>query len=263
MLNESSFSIDRIAHQGGILANVDARIKLVFTLLYLFVVLLSSSMLVPLTLIIVLGITLIFLEAPKKLILGRLIIPMIMAISCLMGQGLIYGQETLYTLSLGKYQFAIYNEGLIHGSLVAVRIMATVMMVLILSLTTPFNELLAAARWLKIPSSLIEIAMFTYRYLFLLWEEVIRIYSAQKMRLGYPRWYSLKNWKVAMSSASTLIGMLLIRAFDRAGSSHEAMCLRGYRGNLQTLTITTWSKKQLIETFVFTTILVVLIRLNY
>lgn len=263
MIQESSFYIDSYAHKTKFLGNIDVRIKLAFTVLYIAISLFSPSIFVPLTMISILSGSLFIIRPPKVLLIGRLLFPFIMSLIIIISQGIIYGKSIIFSISLGDFQIGFYQEGIIHGVLMASRIMAAVMMMVVLSITTPFNDIVAAAKWFKIPQSLIEIAMLTYRYLFVLWDEVIRIISAQRLRLGYPQWRKISKWQIVMKSVSTLMGMLLIRAFDRSGSSYEAMCLRGYKGYVHTVIDEGWGIKQIKEILVFSSILILLLKISF
>jgi cobalt/nickel transport system permease protein len=81
-----------------------------------------------------------------------------------------------------------------------------------------------AARWMKIPETLIEVLSFVYRYLFLLIEEMETMMSSQRSRLGYITWFK------TIKSFGNLGGALIIRSIIRAESAHTAMASRGYDG---------------------------------
>lgn len=262
MVKESSFYIDSYAHEKKFLGNIDVRIKLAFAVLYIAISLFSPTIIVPISMIAILGGSLLIIRPPKILVIGRLLFPFVMALLIIISQSIIYGKNIIFSFGLGDYQISFYREGMIYGGLMASRVMAAVMMMLVLSITTPFNDLVGAAKWFKVPKGLIEIAMLTYRYLFVLWDEVVRIISAQRLRLGYPQWRKIGKWQIAMRSASTLMGMLLIRAYDRSGSSYDAMCLRGYKGNVHTVIDEGWGLKQNKELLVFSLILMLLIKIS-
>ena len=58
---------------------------------------------------------------------------------------------------------------------------------------------------------------------------------AQKSRLGHT------SWKKMIKSFGTLGGMLIIRAFERAERTNEAMQVRGYEGgSILTINLTPW-----------------------
>lgn len=91
----------------------------------------------------------------------------------------------------------------------------------------PFDELLVALRRWKFPPVLLATLSFTYRFLFVMWDEMERMQRARKVRsfgrggLGF-RW----------ATRSRMLGMLLIRGLTRAERVYGAMCARGWNGRV-------------------------------
>ena len=73
-------------------------------------------------------------------------------------------------------------EGVAAGAELGLVVLAGVMLMLILGLTTPLPALLSALRWYRVPALLVEIGMLMYRYLFLFVEEAGRMRQAQRLR---------------------------------------------------------------------------------
>uniref|UniRef100_A0A7C2JZX5 Cobalt ECF transporter T component CbiQ n=1 Tax=Schlesneria paludicola TaxID=360056 RepID=A0A7C2JZX5_9PLAN len=80
------------------------------------------------------------------------------------------------------------------------------------------------SRW-RVPAALTVILNFLLRYVALLWEEHERMLRAQRARAGGPsgRW---DQWQ----AAGERLGLLLLRALDRAERVHRAMLARGWTG---------------------------------
>jgi cobalt/nickel transport system permease protein len=89
--------------------------------------------------------------------------------------------------------------------------------------STPFSELLAVLRRLRIPALLITSLALTYRYLFLLQEEMVRMKRARQSRT-----FVLRR-RQAWQSLATVIALLFIRTSERAERVYNAMCARGWR----------------------------------
>ena len=94
----------------------------------------------------------------------------------------------------------------------------------------PFGQLLATLRSLRVPDLLTATLAFMYRYIFVLWDELDRMRVARRARTfgEGSLWF---HWK----SSAQLIGMLLIRAMERAERVHGAMCARGWDGKVRSL----------------------------
>ena len=87
--------------------------------------------------------------------------------------------------------------------------------------TTPFDQLLTAMRRLGVPKLFISTLSFMYRYLFVLFDEFNRMRRARQARTFIRR-------RVPDPRASAqLLGMVLLRSLDRAERVHAAMLARG------------------------------------
>jgi cobalt/nickel transport system permease protein len=94
----------------------------------------------------------------------------------------------------------------------------------------PFDQLLVTLRRLRVPDVFVATLAFMYRYTFVLWDELDKMRTARRARTFGAPGVGLR-WKVS----TQLIGMLLIRAMERAERVHGAMCARGWDGRVRTL----------------------------
>jgi len=95
---------------------------------------------------------------------------------------------------------------------------------------TPFDKLIAALQRCGMPRLFAAMLAFMYRYMFVLFDELDRMRTARKSRSFGSRG-AWSEWK----TTATLIGLLLIRALDRAERIHGAMSSRGWSGRIRTL----------------------------
>ena len=98
--------------------------------------------------------------------------------------------------------------------------------------------------------------MFTYRYIFVLLEDVIIIRDAQKIRLGY------KGVMRSLKSLGELAGTALIRAYDQSLSIYEAMVSRGYNEKMFITYPGKFKCADMLASFIFVAILTLLLALN-
>jgi cobalt/nickel transport system permease protein len=96
--------------------------------------------------------------------------------------------------------------------------------------TTPFDRLLAAFCRLGMPRVFAALLAFVYRYVFVLFDELARMRTAQRART-----FGCRPGRTRWTSAVQLVGTVLIRAIDRAERIHGAMSSRGWTGNFTTL----------------------------
>jgi cobalt/nickel transport system permease protein len=94
--------------------------------------------------------------------------------------------------------------------------------VVLLSETTRFSELLDVARRARVPGPLVTTLALTYRYLFLLRDEMGRL-----MRARAARRFS-KGRRAAWGSAAGAAAILFVRASERAERVYDAMRARGW-----------------------------------
>lgn len=94
----------------------------------------------------------------------------------------------------------------------------------------PLHELLTVLRRWHCPVVLIAMIGFMYRYVFILWDELRRLRSARDARDfgGGSTW---REWSIS----AQLIGLLLLRAMERAERTHRAMLARGWDGTIRSL----------------------------
>jgi len=165
---------------------------------------------------------------PKTLVL-RFSEPAFIAATVVVLKLFCAGHLPLFTWQLFGMELVGYRDGLWQGVLIASRIAGGVTLLAVVGFSTPFTELMAALSWLRVPQALIDVALFAWRYLFLLLEDAQVVYHAQRNRLGYV------GYRRGLSSFGTLAGVLVIKAFDNSQSVTTAMVQRGYDGQLPML----------------------------
>jgi cobalt/nickel transport system permease protein len=126
------------------------------------------------------------------------------------------------------------SHGFVHGWETAVGIVVRAVVAFLAALwlvsTTPFDRLLAAFCRLGMPRVFAALLAFVYRYVFVLFDELARMRTAQRART-----FGRRPGRTRWTSAVQLVGTVLIRAIDRAERIHGAMSSRGWTGNFTTL----------------------------
>ncbi len=115
------------------------------------------------------------------------------------------------------------SAGWISFGSIIMRFVLTVSAALILVATTSFPGICYAMERLKAPRILVLQLLFLYRFSFVLVEEAVRMARARDMR-------SFAGRGTGMKVYGQLVGMLFLRAADRAQRIHEAMFSRGFSG---------------------------------
>jgi cobalt/nickel transport system permease protein len=106
----------------------------------------------------------------------------------------------------------------------------------LLTLTTPFTDLLWAFRSLRVPVMLVEIISFMYRYLFTLQDEAACLLRARAARSGIRSGQKSGGslvWRAQV--AGGMVGNLFLRSYERSERVYAAMLARGYNGKISAI----------------------------
>jgi cobalt/nickel transport system permease protein len=128
------------------------------------------------------------------------------------------------------FGFGFSFEGLLKAVEIGLKANASVLALLVLVRTMEPVMFGHALHRLKIPENLVNLLMFTLRYIGVLYEEYIRLREAMKMR-GFRSTNSLHTYR----SIGYLVGMMLIRSIDRSERILSAMKCRGFDGKIHML----------------------------
>lgn len=120
--------------------------------------------------------------------------------------------------------------GLRLGLLIIVKALAIVLTSYAVFGSARFDVSMIALQRLRFPSILVQMLLFTYRYIFVLIEEVRRMTTAMRVR-GFVMGTNLYTLKVL----GNFIGSLLVRSFERTDRVYKAMLSKGYDGQFRTL----------------------------
>lgn len=210
----------------NMLSGIDARIKMIVALVVLAMVLTYKGFFFPLLVVVVcLGLC-VKMKIPLKVFALRFSEPMCIAFVLILLKLFFTGREVFFSVHFLGLTITGHRDGLIEGSLIAARIIGAVSVIAALGFATPFTAMMSGLSWFRAPKGLIEILMFAYRYIFMLFEDAMVIYHAQKNRLGYS---SLRR---GLTSFGILAGSLTLKAFEHSQNATVAMVQRGYDGNM-------------------------------
>jgi cobalt/nickel transport system permease protein len=174
-----------------------------------------------------------------RLLLLRMLHPLFIAAVILTLKTFLGGGEPAALFHAGSFTLSGRLEGLHEGLLITSRIIGAVSVAVLLGQVLSFTETMAALAWLRVPRGLVDVAMFAWRALFMLYDDAGVVYTAQKNRLGYC------GMRRGLKSFGTMAGMLTIRAFDSSQAMTVAMTQRGYDGSLPLLRASRLGRVQL------------------
>ena len=213
---------DRLTWQPHGLQRIDARLKLAVVAVLLVVNLLAGWAVSLVLLVTAATVLLAWQRVRPAALLIRLVPAVIVAAMLVLLRGFTIPGRGILSMHLpGLATVSFTVEGVTAGAEMGLVVLAGVMLMLTLGLTTPLPALLSALRWYRVPALLVEIGMLMYRYLFLFVEEAGRMRQAQRLRGPG------MSWSRAMGGFSRLGANLLIRSFDRSQRVYDAQRLRG------------------------------------
>nr|HID59965.1 cobalt ECF transporter T component CbiQ [Desulfobacterales bacterium] len=122
------------------------------------------------------------------------------------------------------------KEGLLYASQITVKCNAILLTMIALLATTPIFTLGHAMSQLCFPDKITHLFLFTYRYIHVIFQEYHRLVNAMRIR-GFIPHTNIHTYR----SYAYLVGMLLVRSYDRAERIHKAMICRGFNGRYYTL----------------------------
>lgn len=239
--------MERASEQSSPLHLLDARAKILVTLIFLILV----------------------LSLPLSDLTGLILFLIYPIITCSMA-GISYGmvfKRSLFVLPfiifIGLFNpildtqvvFSIGGVGITSGWIsfisILLRGLVSVQAVFLLILTTGFSNLCRAMQRLGIPNLLATQLLFVYRYIFVLLQEALNMDRARSARSFGRKTYSLKMWGV-------FIGQLLLRTIERSERIHKAMLSRGFTGEIRSNFHSIWRRKESLYLVIWTLLLLLL-----
>ncbi len=215
--------LDRLAFGETALHRLDARAKVLVTLIYILTVIsfgkYDLSALVPFFIFPAVMISAGRLPAGFILRKVLLLTPFVLMVGIF---NPIFDREVLV-----RFGPVGISGGWISCASIVVRTMLTLGSALILVGVTGLPAICGALERMGMPRTLAVQILFLYRYLFVLSEEATRAARARELRTFGKRGLGMKTF-------ASLVGHLLLRTWQRAERIHMAMLARGFSGEFHT-----------------------------
>ena len=133
--------------------------------------------------------------------------------------------RVLWIAAAFGYVAELTDTGLRLYATVIVKAYLSLAYVVLLLATTPFRSLLKALAWFRVPAFFLSLLSFTYRYIFVLVEEIERLQRAWAGR------YFGRRRLAQFLTLGPAVGALFMRSYERAERVWAAMLSRGYDPN--------------------------------
>lgn len=133
----------------------------------------------------------------------------------------------IYTLPFG---LEVSREGALFGAIIFAKFLVCISAVILLSSTIPMSELVSSARRLGLPKELALLFTMMVRYLFVFWNMLGRIRTAQKTRC-FEIWNKNVPRKWTLEQIGYTISSLFVRSYEQGERTYQSMLCRGYNAD--------------------------------
>ena len=150
------------------------------------------------------------------------------------------------------------KQGVLYCTLLTLKSNAIILILMSLAATMPVFTMGRAMSYLKVPSKLVQLFIFTYRYIHSIYREFLRLKDALDIRGFIPK-TNMHTYR----TYAYLIGMLIVKSHDRAERVHAAMLCRGFDGIFFDLSEFSIKKNDIIFLILFSLYLLIIILLQW
>ncbi len=221
-----ALDIDRYAHVESILNHWDPRLKILSMGIFIFCVALLESIPVAILGFIFAFFFLYLSKLPLRFVRGGIAFVLIFLVPLLLIMPLSYpGQAAFYVIGI---PFAW--EGLRIACIIIIKAVSVVITAYCVFGSSRFDVSMIALQHLKVPKMLVQMLLFTYRYIFVFIAEMRRMDIAMRSR-GFVKGFNLTT----LTLMGNFVGTLLVRSFERTERVYKAMLSKGYNGDYPTL----------------------------
>jgi cobalt/nickel transport system permease protein len=205
---------------------LDPRVKIIVAVLFPVTVALSGKIFVLLSSLALSMLLIAFSGLPIRKVLYRLLFVNGFVLFLWFFLPFTYGGEAWFAIG----PLTASREGVSYAVRITIKCNAILITMIALLATTPVLTLGNAMKKIYLPDKLVNLFLFTYRYIYVIFHEYRRLLNAMKIRAFQPG-TNIHTYR----SYAYLVGMLLVKSYDRADRIHRAMLCRGFNGTYYTL----------------------------
>ena len=221
----------------SLMHNLDPRVKIIVATLFSIVTAIVDRTEVLLLALSFSACCLTVSQLPLKKIMRRLLLVNGFILLLWLFLPFTYPGKTLF--SLGPFNASA--EGIRYALSITIKSNAIVLACIALLGTSPIFTLAHALRHLHVPDKLVQLLFFSYRYIHVIYLEYGRLLSAMRVRCFHPR-SDVHTYK----TYSHLVGMMLLKSYDRSERVYNAMLCRGFKGQFWILDHFSLKRRDLI-----------------
>jgi len=216
--------LEEFAEGNSFLHRLDPRVKFITAMPFIFLIALMEGINGPLAGLFISSLMIALAGISVKKLLGRLIV--VNTFVFLLWIFLPFSIPGEPILQIGSLEAT--REGFLYALSITLKANAIVLATIAILGTSGVFSLTHALVHIKVPDKLIHLFFFFYRYISVLHEEYTRLKNAMTIRCFRPK-TSIHTYR----SYAYLVGMLIVRSYERAQRIYKAMLCRGFNGNFK------------------------------
>ena len=221
-----ALDLDELASGDSPIHNLEGRIKLISTILIIVYCVFASNLIVPIVLEIYLLIVLYLSKVSFANAFKRILLLLPFGIFIIIFQPFIHPGTVLWRYSW----LTITDVGLNFGILLLARLIVTLTAVVVLSSTSPINQVVSSLRKLKMPKDFAMILSIMVRFLFVFTDELEIIRKSQKSR-NFNIHSKLTPYKWRLRQVGYTIAIMFLKSYEQGERTYQSMISRGYNEN--------------------------------
>ncbi|MBR6024140.1 MAG: cobalt ECF transporter T component CbiQ [Methanobrevibacter sp.] len=218
-----ALNLDELASQDSPIHSLDGRIKLISAIFIIVIAAFSNNIFIPIVLEIFLLIVikiakLSYIDSFKRI---ALLLPFGGAI--IIFQPFIHPGNVLWSYSW----ITVTDTGLNWATLLIARMIVSLTSIVILSSTSPMQQIVASFRRLKMPKDLAMILSIMVRFLFVFIDELAAIRKSQKSR-NFHIHSKLTPYKWRIRQVGYTVAMMFVKSYEQGERVYKSMISRGF-----------------------------------
>ncbi len=145
---------------------------------------------------------------------------------------LVHFDRTIHVWVFQFTEIAVTKEGALGTLLFISRVAASVSLIVLLTLTTRWADVMKSLRTLRVPQIFVLVLSMTYQYIFLLVRIVQEMHLAKKSRTIKAN-TTRQGIKKEQNWVASRIGTVLMKSYKMSDEIHSAMVSRGFHGEIK------------------------------
>lgn len=219
----NALNLDELASKDSPIHNLDGRIKLISAILIIVIAAFSNNLIIPIVLEIFLLIVIAIAKLSYINSFKRVAMLLPFGGVIIIFQPFIHPGNVLWSYSW----ITVTDVGLNWAILLLVRIIVSLTSIVILSSTSPMQQIVASFRRLKMPKDLAMILSIMVRFLFVFIDELAAIRRSQKSR-NFHIHSKLTPYKWRVKQVGYTVAMMFVKSYEQGERVYKSMISRGF-----------------------------------